>query len=60
MKEVKRIRLEAHLQQDEFAQLLGVCRQTVSMWECGRRNVSIKHQRKIIEFCQKYGIEYAV
>lgn len=55
--EVKRIRLSAHLLQKEFAELLGVSVCTVCLWETGRQNVSILNQRKIIKFCEKYGIE---
>lgn len=59
-KEVKRIRLAAHLVQGEFAKLLGVSTHTVSMWECGKFGVSIRNQRKIIDFCNKYGIDAEV
>lgn len=59
-KEIKRIRLSAHLLQEEFAKLIGVSKHTVSMWESGKFGVSIRNQRKIIEFCNKYGIEAEV
>ena len=55
--EVKKIRLSAHLLQKEFAQHIGVSVSTVCLWESDKQNVSILNQRKIIKFCEKYGIE---
>lgn len=55
--QVKKIRLLSHLLQKEFGDLLGVSKCTVSCWETGKTKVSIPNQRKIIQFCEKYGID---
>lgn len=55
--QIREIRLAAHLLQKEFGALIGVSACTVSAWETGRAVASIPHQRKLIEFCQRYGIE---
>ena len=55
--QVRQIRLQTYLLQEEFGKLLGVSKWTVSAWETGKTRASIHNQRKIIEFCEKYGIE---
>ena len=56
--DVKRIRLARGLEQQEFADILGVCRQTVSFWETGDRTVSPKSIKKIIQYCEQNNIKY--
>lgn len=55
--QVREIRLQSLLLQEEFGKLLGVSKCTVSAWETGKTKISIPNQRKIIQFCEKYGIE---
>ena len=58
--DIKRIRIDSNLLQSEFAKIIGVAPHTVSMWERGKMGLSIRNKRKIIEFCNKYGIEAEV
>ena len=55
--QIKQARLSAHLLQKDFAKLLGVSKCTMSCWETGKTRASMPNQRKIIEFCEKYGID---
>ena len=54
--DTKKIRKRLLLNQTEFAKLLNISLQTVSNWETGTTNISIKNKRKIIELCKKKGI----
>ena len=38
---LKRLRLENHLSQRQLGDALGVCNQTVSFWESGKREPSL-------------------
>lgn len=40
--QLKEIRTEKHLNQDELAAAVGSCRKSISNIECGRRNPSIE------------------
>ncbi|MBQ7798089.1 MAG: helix-turn-helix transcriptional regulator [Clostridia bacterium] len=55
--QVKKIRLARGLEQQEFAEILGVSRHTVSFWETGVRNLSAKNIKKILEYCNKNNIK---
>lgn len=54
--DVKKIRKKLLLNQTEFAKLLNVTLQTVSNWETGKINTSIKNKREIIKLCKEKGI----
>ena len=54
---IKKIRTEKLLTQKEFAQRVGVSLFAVRMWEQGKRNPSLRHQRKILDFCKKHEID---
>lgn len=54
---VKKIRLKALLTQVEFAKVLGVTPYIICKWERGGYSVSIRNQRKILEFCKERGID---
>lgn len=56
---IKAIRLQLYMTQEQFADLLGVSRMTVSSWEQGRRKVSLAHQKKIVEVCKENKIKVA-
>ena len=54
---IKAIRVKAMMPQVEFAKSLGVTQRTVSQWELGQMNVSLRHQKQIVEFCKNHNIE---
>lgn len=56
-KQIKEIRTKSLLTQQEFASELGLNVATIQKWEQGRGEISFKNQRKIKQFCLKYGIE---
>lgn len=56
-KDIKIIRNKLLLLQTELADELGVSLSAVQLWEQGRRNISIKSQRLILEYCKKKGVE---
>lgn len=51
---VKLLRNELILSQGEFAKLIGVSRQTVSYWECGKYKITDKYAKKIIEMLKSH------
>ena len=56
-KDIKTIRQKLLLLQTELADELGVSLSAVQLWEQGRRNISIKSQRLVLEYCKKKGVE---
>lgn len=55
-KDIKTIRQKLLLLQTEFADELGVSLSAVQLWEQGKRNISIKSQRLVLEYCRKKGL----
>lgn len=55
--DIKTIRNKLLLLQQELADDLGLHIETIKSWEQGRRNISIKSQRLILEYCKKKGVE---
>lgn len=51
--QVKRIRLAKGLEQNEFAEVLGVSRQTISNWETGYKEPSARSIKLILDYCAK-------
>lgn len=47
---LKELRKARHINQDELGVIVGVSRATIGSWECGRRNISIKHLEKVCEY----------
>lgn len=47
---LKDLRKARHISQDELGHILGVSRATVGSWECGRRNISIRHLEMICDY----------
>ena len=45
------------LSQEDFARLLGVSFASVNRWERGHHEPTIKVKRKIVELCEKQGIQ---
>lgn len=56
-KDIKIIRKKLLLLQEEMADELGVSVATVRLWEQGKREMSIRKQRLVLEYCKKKGIE---
>ena len=56
-KDIKTIRHKLLLLQTELADELGVSLSAVQLWEQGRREMSIKSQRLVLEYCRKKGVE---
>lgn len=54
---VKGIRIKAMMPQVEFGKELGVTQRTISQWELGAREISLRNQRKIVEFCKNHNID---
>ena len=53
---IKKIREALFMTQEEFANLIGVSRQTISFWEEGVRGISLRNSKKIAEICHKNNI----
>ena len=51
--DIKTIRNQLCLTQTEFAKLLGVSMQSISNWECGKSEISIKCKRKLLRLCKE-------
>ena len=56
-KDIKTIRQKLLLLQTELADELGVSLSAVQLWEQGKRNISIKSQRLVLDYCRKKGLE---
>lgn len=56
-RQIKAIRIKAMMPQVEFAKELEVTQRTVSQWELGKKKPSLRHQRKIVEFCKNHNID---
>lgn len=56
-KDIKTIRQKLLLLQTELADELGVNISTIRFWEQGKRGISIKSQRLVLEYCKRKGVE---
>lgn len=57
---IKKLRKKLLLTQNEFAELLGVKLVTVSRWESGKFEPTMRVKRKLREFFEKNNIEIEV
>ncbi|MBO4540780.1 MAG: helix-turn-helix transcriptional regulator [Bacilli bacterium] len=57
-KQIKRIRNELLITQEELAAMLGVTFATVNRWENGHHEPTIKQQRRIRDLCKKKHVPY--
>ena len=55
---IKAIREQLMLTQQEFADLVGVTFHTVSNWERGKAKPYAIYKRKVVEICKENGIKY--
>ena len=58
--DIKNLRLNALLTQDEFAKLLGVSYTTINRWENGKSTPGIKALKKIDQYCKENSIAFDV
>lgn len=56
-KMIASLRNKLILSQEDFAKLLGVSFASVNRWERGHHEPTIKVKRKIVELCEKQGIQ---
>lgn len=49
---LRTLRLSEHLSQTKLGEMLGVCNQTVSFWEIGKREPDLDMLLKIADFFQ--------
>ena len=54
---IKKIRIKALMNKEEFAEALGVSTGTVTNWEKGTYNITMRNWRKVLAFCQEKGID---
>lgn len=54
--QIRKIRRHEMMTQDEFGKEIGTCGKVVSSWEVGK-NISLRFQKKIVEFCKKHEID---
>lgn len=55
--QIRKIRRTALYTQQEFAAEIGVRQWTVAQWETGKMEISLRNQRKIVEFCKNHNID---
>ena len=58
--DIKNLRLNALLTQDEFAKLLGVSYTTVNRWENGKSTPGMKALKLIAQYCKNNSIAFDV
>ena len=58
--EIKKVRQNAFLSQQDFAKELGVSFSTVNRWETGKTRPTYKAMKAIDEFCKKNGISFDI
>lgn len=56
-KTLKQIRLSLFLTQEQMAEKLGVFVTTYQRWEWGVNVISLRNQRKIVQFCKENNID---
>lgn len=55
--QIRKIRRTALYTQQEFAAEIGVRQWTVAQWETGKMEISLRNQRKIVEFAKNHNID---
>lgn len=58
--EIRKIRLDSFLSQEEFAKVLGVTVMTINRWENGKSLPTLKTRKRIDLFCQENRINYNI
>lgn len=57
---IKKVRLDAMMSQQEFADALGVAFSTVNRWENGKGLPNFKGAKAIDAFCKEHGIDFDI
>lgn len=57
---IKKVRTEMLMSQQEFADALGVAFSTVNRWENGRGKPTYKTMKAIDAFCKEHGLSYNI
>lgn len=58
--EIKKVRQNAFLSQQDFAKVLGVSFSTVNRWETGKTRPTYKAMKAIDDFCKKNDIPFDI
>ena len=58
--EIKKVRQNALLSQQDFAKELGVSFSTVNRWETGKTRPTYKAMKAIDDFCKKNGFSFDI
>lgn len=58
--DIKKVRFQTFLTQEDFAKELNVSFTTVNRWETGKSKPNMKAMKSIDEFCKKHGIDFNV
>lgn len=58
--EIKKVRQNAFLSQQDFAKELGVSFSTVNRWETGKTRPTYKAMKAIDDFCKKNSIAFDI
>lgn len=58
--DIKKLRQDCLLSQEDFARELGVSFATVNRWETGKNQPTYKTLRTIDEYCKKHNIDFRV
>ena len=58
--EIKKVRQNAFLSQQDFAKELGVSFSTVNRWETGKTRPTYKAMKAIDDFCKKNSISFDI
>lgn len=54
--QVRKIRRHVMMTQEEFGKEIGTSCKVISSWEVGN-NISLRFQKKIVEFCKNHNID---
>jgi DNA-binding transcriptional regulator YiaG len=57
---IKKIRLDALMSQQDFAKALGVAYSTVNRWENNKGLPTFKAMKAIDAFCREHGIDFDI
>ncbi|MST69698.1 helix-turn-helix transcriptional regulator [Clostridiales Family XIII bacterium RF-744-FAT-WT-3] len=58
--DIKNIRRNAFMSQEEFAKALGVSFATVNRWEKGKAKPNLKTMKRIDDYCRCNGIDFDI
>lgn len=59
MMELKEVRQQGYLSQQDFAEEIGVSFSTINRWENGKAIPNYQAMKRLIEYCKRLNIDYA-